>query len=760
TLQATDPGGDPLTYQVISAPEHGTLLGTPPSLTYAPDADWNGVDSFTFQADDGTATDLGTVTLTLDPVPDAPRLDPIGNVVMVAGSTLSVPVSAVDPDGHAITLEAHGLPPFGGLTVLGNGVGELTFSPGLGDTGSFGALRITATDNVYTDEIVFGLVVEALSGPPIADDLELGTAEDTPLPFELAAVDPDGDPITYQITGGPEHGSLEGTPPSLTYVPGDDFFGTDSLTYTASDAGAASNPATVTFTVDPVADAPRLEPLDDLTLDEGAVLDLPILAVDPDGDAVVLSVSGLPAFASFEDAGDGSGTLHINPGFADAGVYPGIEVSAADGGLLDTATFTLTVSDHQAPPGVAFRPAKGINVAQLGSATVEAFSSQQSDFYGPDRAIDGLSNTLWRSTSNADEWLRLRLPGDLPHVLERVVLRGRGQSSGARTFELRVSTSTGTAEDFTTALSGEIPQDNDHHEFPLPLVPARRVELRIVDNWGHGAVTDLYHLELWTRDREGGILSLVSAGAAVADFSSERQDPERAFDLEEYTRWESANGQSTEQWLTVDLIGDQAYIVDRVRLLGLSIGSSPRNFEIRVSDSSPDPATMATVHQGELPAGGFPHWVFFEPVAARFVQLFVHDTQSDIGWVGVASFEVYSPQLGSPTVPFDDHSFDADGTIVGWSWDFGDGSTSTERHPVHTYAAPGTYEVSLTVTDDHGQSTMQSLTYTALAPPQAAFGWTPASVVEGDLVHLQDLSTDADGQVVAWRWTFHEGSVR
>ncbi len=763
TLRATDPDDQPLTFQIVGAPQHGTINGTPPDVTYRPDADWNGIDSFTFEASDGTDTDLGTITITVDPVPDAPRLDPIADVVVVEGSELTIPITAVDPDGHVITLEAAGLPAFAELTVTGNGVGELSFAPAIGDAGSYGALSVTATDNVYVDQDFFVLVVEPLTGPPIADDLGVTTAEDQAVAFELSAIDPDGDPITYQITVAPEHGTVEGTAPSLTYVPGTDFFGTDTLTYTASDASETSQPATVTFTVDPVVDAPRLNAVGDQSLNEGETLDLTIIATDPDGDPVQLSASGLPAFASFVDGGDGTGSLEIQPGFDDAGSYPGIEITASDGALVDTEVLTLTVDDYQAPPTASFRPAKGMNVAQLGSATVQDFSSQYS-VNGPERAIDGLANTLWRSNSNADEWMRLRLPGDFAHVIGSVVLRGRGQSSGARNFELWVSTTDGTDNDFVLAGSGEIPQDNLDHEFLVAPAQARRVELRIADNWGHASVTDLYNFELWTRNREGGIVSLVADGvpngAAVADYSSERQDPERAFDLSDSYRWESANGQITDQWLTVGLTGGQAHWIDRVRLVGPSIASSPRHFEIRVSTVSADPAGLATVFTGELPAGGQPHWFFFEPVQARYVQLFIHDTHGDIGWVGVASFDVYSPDLGSPTVPFDDQSFDADGTIVDWSWDFGDGAVSTERHPVHTYSVPGTYTVSLTVTDDQGQSSQLSRDYTVLEPPTPAFTWTPASVVEGDLVRFADLSTDADGPILAWHWTFHEGSVR
>jgi PKD repeat protein len=53
-------------------------------------------------------------------------------------------------------------------------------------------------------------------------------------------------------------------------------------------------------------------------------------------------------------------------------------------------------------------------------------------------------------------------------------------------------------------------------------------------------------------------------------------------------------------------------------------------------------------------------------------------------------------------VALSDASSDPDDAIAGWYWDFGDGATSTSQNPTHTYAAPRTYAVSLTVTDAYG----------------------------------------------------------
>jgi hypothetical protein len=71
TLTATD--GDPLTYRVVAGPAHGVLQGIAPNLSYAPDADFSGVDRFTFVANDGQSdSNLATVTIDVAPVNHAP----------------------------------------------------------------------------------------------------------------------------------------------------------------------------------------------------------------------------------------------------------------------------------------------------------------------------------------------------------------------------------------------------------------------------------------------------------------------------------------------------------------------------------------------------------------------------------------------------------------------------------------------------------------------------------------------------------------
>ncbi|MFP4051711.1 MAG: PKD domain-containing protein [Thermoplasmata archaeon] len=75
------------------------------------------------------------------------------------------------------------------------------------------------------------------------------------------------------------------------------------------------------------------------------------------------------------------------------------------------------------------------------------------------------------------------------------------------------------------------------------------------------------------------------------------------------------------------------------------------------------------------------------------------------------SFLPTDPEVDE-TVQFTDESTDDDGSITEWSWNFGDGNTSTDQNPTHAYTSEGTYTVELTVTDDEGatDTTTQDIT--------------------------------------------------
>ena len=94
-------------------------------------------------------------------------------------------------------------------------------------------------------------------------------------------------------------------------------------------------------------------------------------------------------------------------------------------------------------------------------------------------------------------------------------------------------------------------------------------------------------------------------------------------------------------------------------------------------------------------------------------------------------------------VQFVDQSLPGTGTITSWLWHFGDGETSTDQNPSHTYTASGVYTVSLTVQTDYGMSIETKADYILVTDPvgpTALFSGGPTSVLVGDTVYFGDLS--------------------
>jgi len=118
----------------------------------------------------------------------------------------------------------------------------------------------------------------------------------------------------------------------------------------------------------------------------------------------------------------------------------------------------------------------------------------------------------------------------------------------------------------------------------------------------------------------------------------------------------------------------------------------------------------------------------------------------------VASF---GSQCTGLACAFADSSADADGALAGWSWSFGDGATSTARNPSHTYAFGGTYEVSLTVTDDQGLiGTERHSIVVTPRPPVPSFTASCSALT----CTFTDTSTGPDYPIAYWFWLYSDGS--
>lgn len=137
----SDPEGSPLTATIVSQPLHGVLIATADGFfTYTPNAGYTGVDTFTYQANDGVLdSNTATVQITVSPPPNRPPVANNDTYSMPQDTVLNVAASGilandVDPEGHTLTASIESLPLHGTLTASADG--QFIYTPNAGYTGS------------------------------------------------------------------------------------------------------------------------------------------------------------------------------------------------------------------------------------------------------------------------------------------------------------------------------------------------------------------------------------------------------------------------------------------------------------------------------------------------------------------------------------------------------------------------------------------------------------------------------------------------
>ena len=240
-----------------AGPAHGTLtLNADGSFTYTPDANFNGADSFTYQASDGSGRHQrrhGDITVTA--VNDAPvatndSYTTDEDTPLVVDAAAGVLANDSDVDGDALTGVAGQRPGQRHADAQRRRLVQLHADRQLQrpDSFTYKANDGTADSNVATVTSRSTAVNDA----PVATDDSYTTNEDTPLVIDAAAgvlandSDVDGDALVGgRWSAGPAHGTLTlNADGSFSYTPDANFNGTDSFTYKASDGsgGLATSP--------------------------------------------------------------------------------------------------------------------------------------------------------------------------------------------------------------------------------------------------------------------------------------------------------------------------------------------------------------------------------------------------------------------------------------------------------------------------------------------------------------------------------------
>ncbi len=299
TLMGADVDGDALTYTVLTQPAHGTVSGTGASLTYTPNLNYTGPDSFTFKVNDGTVdSNTATVSITCTPVNDAPVASS-QNVIVNEDASVGIVLVATDPDSNIFTYTIVTPPAHGTLTGTG---ANLTYTPAANyfgpDSFTYKANDGSADSNIATVSITVNPVNDA----PVANNQNVIVLEDTATPITLTASDVDGDILTYIVLTQPSHGTLSGSGANLIYTPASNFTGADSFTFKVNDGTVDSDIATVSISIVRFSDAPVANN-QSVTTNEDVSLPMILTGSDPDGDAITFSIVTTPAHGTLSGSG-------------------------------------------------------------------------------------------------------------------------------------------------------------------------------------------------------------------------------------------------------------------------------------------------------------------------------------------------------------------------------------------------------------------------------------------------------------------------
>jgi hypothetical protein len=384
-LTASDGDGDPLNFAIQTPPTRGTLGAITPidatsaSVTYTPNADEFGADSFTFVANDGIVNSVpATVSITLTPVNDVPSFTAGPTVTIVkdigaqtidpwatgisagpaneATQTLSFTITANDNPGMFVVAPA--VSPTGVLTFTTapdvNGTANLTLQ--LQDNGGTtnGGVDTSATQNFI---ITATPVNDAPSFTKGADQTVLEDAgPQTVNPWATAIsagpADESGQTLTFNVTGNTNPALFSAGPavsPTgvLTYTPTPDANGSATITLVLQDNGGTADggvdtsaPQTFVINVTPVNDAPSFTAGPTVTV----IKDTGAQTIDP----WATGISAGPANEATQTlsftitANDNPGMFAVAPAVSPTGVLTFTTAANANG----TANLTLQLQDN------------------------------------------------------------------------------------------------------------------------------------------------------------------------------------------------------------------------------------------------------------------------------------------------------------------------------------------------------------------------------------------------------------------------------
>ncbi|WP_345321094.1 Ig-like domain-containing protein, partial [Novipirellula rosea] len=319
-------------YTLNSGPSNGAaVVNLDGTFTYTPAADFNGTDSFTYDATDVNGDiETQTVTITVNPVDDASDDIATTNEDTLVSGDVSINDTYAGAVGYALnTGAANG-------TAVVNPDGTFTYTPAADFNGT-DSFTYDATD--VNGDIETQTVTVTVNAVDDAADDTATTNEDTPVSGDVSTNDTYAGAVTYALNTGPANGTAivdaDGT---FTYTPDADFNGTDSFTYDATDVNGDIETQTVTVTVNAVDDAAD----DTATTNEDTSVSGDVSINDTYAGAVSYALNTGPTNGTALVNPDGTFTYTPDADFngTDSFTYDATDVN----GDIETQTVTVTVN--------------------------------------------------------------------------------------------------------------------------------------------------------------------------------------------------------------------------------------------------------------------------------------------------------------------------------------------------------------------------------------------------------------------------------
>ena len=351
TLNATDIDGDTIKWSVGLAATNGVATvsgaGLSQVVSYAPNANFNGSDSFIVSITDGSLTDTITVDVTVNAANDAPVITSTAITSATEGEVYTYTATATDAENDTLIWSLTTAP--SGMNI-DSATGVITWTPGNGAISE--NVVVEVTDSVATTTQSFTITIGAVNDAPVITEgatAALSTDEDTAGTVTLNATDADSAILNWSVSSPASNGSAtvtgSGLSKTVSYTPNANFNGTDSFVVTVSD-GSASDTITVNVSVAPIADAPVITEGETSaqSTDEDTAKTFALNATDVDGSTITWIIGSAATNGTASVSGNGaSNTVNYTPNTNFNGTDSFV-VQVSDGALTDTITVTMTVN--------------------------------------------------------------------------------------------------------------------------------------------------------------------------------------------------------------------------------------------------------------------------------------------------------------------------------------------------------------------------------------------------------------------------------